>query len=72
VTTLARKHKVSPQNVAQWNKVSLNASFKPGQTVTLFVQGRAPVASNNSVGKPVAKAPARKPATARKPAPKRK
>ena len=45
VASLARKHKVSPQNVAQWNRVAVNASFKPGQAVTLFVSGRAGAAA---------------------------
>lgn len=70
VATLARKHKVSPQNVAQWNKVALNASFKPGQSVTLYVQSRAAApAATGSARKPAARAPARKAApTQRAPA----
>lgn len=50
VASLARKHKVSPQNVAQWNRVTLNTSFKPGQSVTLFVSGRTPSTPSSSVG----------------------
>lgn len=37
VTTIARKYKVNAEQVAQWNKVAANASFKPGQTVIVFL-----------------------------------
>ncbi|MDT8992225.1 transglycosylase SLT domain-containing protein [Curvibacter sp. APW13] len=40
VASLARKHKVSAQNIAQWNNVSTSASFKPGQSVVLYVAAR--------------------------------
>jgi membrane-bound lytic murein transglycosylase D len=75
VASVARKHKVSPQNVAQWNKVALNASFKPGQSVTLFMPARA--ASAASGRKSSAKSASRKkapaaPAKARSAAKKRK
>lgn len=61
VASIAQKHRLSPQNVAQWNRVAVNASFKPGQSITLFVSGRAatsrkPVAQ----GATRAKAPAAK------------
>jgi membrane-bound lytic murein transglycosylase D len=36
VATVARRYKVSPQNVAQWNKVGLSASFKVGEQVVVF------------------------------------
>lgn len=35
VASMARKYKTSASNIALWNKVSVNASFKPGQHVTL-------------------------------------
>jgi membrane-bound lytic murein transglycosylase D len=41
VASIARKHKVSSANVAQWNKVGIGASFKPGQLVTLFTRPSA-------------------------------
>lgn len=47
VASIARKYKVSTDNVAQWNKVSEGASFKAGQQVVLFMPGRA--GSNASV-----------------------
>ena len=37
VASIAARYKVSAANVAQWNKVSVNASFKPGQNVTLYL-----------------------------------
>jgi membrane-bound lytic murein transglycosylase D len=37
VTSVARKYKTTPANVAQWNNVSLNAAFKPKQTVFVFL-----------------------------------
>jgi membrane-bound lytic murein transglycosylase D len=53
VATVAARYKVSAAQVAQWNKVSGKASFKPGQVVVLFLnpgQAAAPqrVASNSS------------------------
>ncbi len=37
VVTLARRYRATPTQVAQWNKVSASASFKPGQQVVLFL-----------------------------------
>jgi membrane-bound lytic murein transglycosylase D len=51
VELMARRHKVSGENLAQWNKVAANASFKAGDSVVLFLPAR-PSASS--------KAPARK------------
>ncbi|MDI4632271.1 transglycosylase SLT domain-containing protein [Pelomonas sp. V22] len=70
VTTVAARYKVSTAQVAQWNKVSNKASFKPGQVVVLFLnpaQAAAPqrVASNaKPAQKPAARSPV-KPAPAR-------
>ena len=47
VTTVARKYKVSPAQVAQWNKVSATASFKPGQQVVVFLAGSAKSSTGN-------------------------
>jgi membrane-bound lytic murein transglycosylase D len=44
VATVARKYKVSPQNVAQWNKVSATATFKAGQQVVVFLPARSTAA----------------------------
>lgn len=37
VASVAKKYRVSPTSVAEWNKVSAGASFKPGQQVVLFL-----------------------------------
>jgi len=37
VASIARKYKVNADQVAQWNKVGMGASFKPGQQVVLFL-----------------------------------
>lgn len=37
VASIARKFKVTPDTVAQWNKVSTSASFKSGQQVVVFL-----------------------------------
>lgn len=37
VASMARKYKTTPANVAQWNKVAVGATFKPKQTVVLYV-----------------------------------
>lgn len=37
VASIAKKYKVSPDAVAQWNKVAANASFKAGNSVVLFL-----------------------------------
>ena len=36
VAAIARRFKVNVDQVAQWNKVSVTASFKPGQQVVVF------------------------------------
>lgn len=37
VASIARKYRVNADQVAQWNKVGMSASFKPGQPVVLFL-----------------------------------
>ena len=37
VATIARKYRVNADQVAQWNKVGMSASFKPGQQVVVFL-----------------------------------
>jgi membrane-bound lytic murein transglycosylase D len=39
VVSIARKYKVNADQVAQWNKVGMSASFKPGQQVVVFLAG---------------------------------
>ena len=43
VASVAKRYRVSPAQVAQWNDVSATASFKPGQPVLVYVatKGRA-------------------------------
>ncbi len=41
VTLIARRHKVSAENLAEWNKVAINAGFKAGDSVVLFLPARA-------------------------------
>jgi membrane-bound lytic murein transglycosylase D len=47
VASIASRYKVSAAQVAQWNKVGKNASFKPGQKIVVFTQVSA-FASNKS------------------------
>lgn len=37
VASVAKRYRVSAQQVAQWNKVGANASFKRGQTIVVYV-----------------------------------
>ena len=64
VASLAKRLKVSPANLAQWNKVPANAKFKPGQALVILVN--VPAASASKV-KSKPKTPAKAVA---KPAPK--
>ena len=41
VAAVAQRYRVSREQVAQWNKVTEQARFKPGQTVTVMVAARA-------------------------------
>jgi membrane-bound lytic murein transglycosylase D len=56
VASIARKHKVNPDQVAQWNKVGMSASFKPGQQVVLFLAAsqvkKKPVSAQTTTRKP--------------------
>ncbi|WP_119965895.1 transglycosylase SLT domain-containing protein [Simplicispira lacusdiani] len=53
VASLARRHRVSPANVADWNDVKASAAFKAGQQVVLYLPVRAVVskATGRSPGK---------------------
>jgi membrane-bound lytic murein transglycosylase D len=55
VATIARRYRVSAAQVAQWNQVSANAAFKPGQQVVVFVANKAPVVRQASTAKKPAK-----------------
>jgi membrane-bound lytic murein transglycosylase D len=41
VASIAKRYRVSAAQVAQWNGVGKGASFQPGQTVVVFVAGKA-------------------------------
>jgi membrane-bound lytic murein transglycosylase D len=41
VASVARRYRVSPAQVAQWNSVGAGASFKPGQAVVVYVSTKA-------------------------------
>ena len=42
VASIAKRYRISVANIAQWNSVGQAASFKPGQTVVVFVANAAP------------------------------
>ncbi len=60
VTTIARKYRVAPAQVALWNKVSSSASFKPGQQVIVYLAFSAKPAAKSTSGNKPARQPARK------------
>jgi membrane-bound lytic murein transglycosylase D len=41
VASIARRYRVPSAQVAQWNAVSTGASFKPGQTIVVYLAGKA-------------------------------
>jgi membrane-bound lytic murein transglycosylase D len=41
VASVAKRYRVSAAQVAQWNDVAASASFRPGQSITVFVAGKA-------------------------------
>lgn len=49
VASIARKFKVNANQVAQWNKVGMSASFKPGQQLVVFL-APAPQARKTMAG----------------------
>jgi membrane-bound lytic murein transglycosylase D len=56
VASLAKRYRVSPVQLAQWNNVAPSASFKPGQTVVVYTSGK-PAARTKATR--VAEAPAK-------------
>lgn len=72
VTTLAKRFKVSPANLAQWNKVPTNAKFKPGQALVIFVNvpagsaNKAKSKPSKAAAKPAPKSTGKKPADTQK------
>jgi membrane-bound lytic murein transglycosylase D len=55
VATIARKYKVNADQVAQWNKVGVSASFKPGQQVVVFLVGASQTKSPSGAAKVTAR-----------------
>jgi membrane-bound lytic murein transglycosylase D len=43
VVGVAKRYKLAPASVAQWNKTHVNAAFKPAQSVLLYLPYKAPV-----------------------------
>jgi membrane-bound lytic murein transglycosylase D len=41
VASIASRYKTTPANVAQWNRISASAVFKPGQKVVVFIPANA-------------------------------
>ena len=41
LASVAKRYRVSTATLAQWNSLSPTASFKPGQTITVFVSAKA-------------------------------
>jgi membrane-bound lytic murein transglycosylase D len=41
VASVAKRYRVSAAQVAQWNNVAASASFRPGQSITVFVAAKA-------------------------------
>jgi len=42
VATVAKRYRVTPHQVAQWNQTSASAKFKPGETIVVFLAQKAP------------------------------
>ncbi len=59
VASVARRYRTSPAQVAQWNNVGANASFRPGQTVVVYVAqgGRKVSAASAASAAPAATTP---------------
>ncbi|MET0352275.1 MAG: transglycosylase SLT domain-containing protein [Rhizobacter sp.] len=79
VATVAKRYRVSPHQVAQWNHTSATAKFKHGETIVVFLAQKAARGSAKaSTRTPSVKAKAgkatasKKPAAAKKSAPAKK
>ncbi len=68
VASIARKYRVNADQVAQWNKVGIAASFKVGQQVVVFLPATQARRSSASARAPVRKAAPRPAASTRAPA----
>lgn len=60
VTTVANRYKVSPEQVAKWNKVGLSTTFRAGQPVVLMLASLPANASKATVKRTVSKKTAKR------------
>lgn len=51
VASIAKRYRVNVAQVAQWNHMVANASFRSGQSITVFVAGKAPHAGTTRVAR---------------------
>jgi membrane-bound lytic murein transglycosylase D len=51
VASLAKRYRVSPGSVAEWNQMSASAAFKAGQTVVMFLPGRVKAAASTKMAR---------------------
>jgi membrane-bound lytic murein transglycosylase D len=76
VASVARKYRLDPAQVAQWNKANVNSSFKPGQSIVVYLATPAKAkakAKSKSSAKSASKTAVKKPATpARSPSAKKR
>jgi len=55
VASVAKRYRISPMQVADWNNVGVNAAFRAGQQVVVFVPVRAKAVGHKSVRRVPAK-----------------
>jgi len=55
VASVARRYGLSTRQVAQWNDVGTWASFKPGQTIVIYLTGKTSTTRKTSRAKPALK-----------------
>jgi membrane-bound lytic murein transglycosylase D len=60
VASIAKRYRVNPTQVAEWNRTSATARFKAGQTVVVFVPQKQRAAGVRTAGKRAAPAGGRK------------
>jgi membrane-bound lytic murein transglycosylase D len=70
VSSVARRYRVSAQQVAQWNGVTAGSSFRPGQPIVVYVVQRTPAAKSVKSTKSAKAAKTRSAAAAHKTTPK--
>jgi len=55
VASVAKRYRVSPAQVAEWNDVSPGASFAPGQTIVVYIAASSRKATSTSQGSQTAR-----------------